>query len=83
MVRDARVVFFKDCTRSTVSAKLIDGPGHRSGQLSQSIPGCDFADTVNQAKPLVVLNQGQTRADDICQHKFDEAIELLASAPNA
>ena len=35
--------------------------------------------TVSQAKPLVVLNQGQTRADDICQHKFDEApFELLA-----
>lgn len=38
---------------------------------------CRYA--VNQAKPLVVLNQGQTRADDICQHKFDEApFELLA-----
>lgn len=38
---------------------------------------CKYA--VSQAKPLVVLNQGQTRADDICQHKFDEApFELLA-----
>ena len=35
--------------------------------------------TVSQSKPLVVLNQGQTRADDICQYKFDEApFELLA-----
>ena len=29
---------------------------------------CRYA--VDQGKPLIILNQGQTRADDICTHKF-------------
>ena len=31
---------------------------------------CRYA--VDQGKPLIILNQGQTRADDICTHKFSE-----------
>ena len=31
---------------------------------------CRYA--VDQGKPLIILNQGQTRADDICAHKFSE-----------
>ena len=35
--------------------------------------------TVDQGKPLVILNQGQTRADDICTHKFSrKPFELMA-----
>ena len=29
---------------------------------------CRYA--VDQGKPLIILNQGQTRADDLCTHKF-------------
>jgi NAD-dependent SIR2 family protein deacetylase len=32
---------------------------------------CRYA--VDQGKPLVILNQGQTRADDICTHKFSRS----------
>ncbi len=32
---------------------------------------CRYA--VDQGKPLVILNQGQTRADDLCTHKFSRA----------
>jgi hypothetical protein len=29
--------------------------------------------TVDQGKPLIILNQGQTRADDLCTHKFSSS----------
>ena len=32
---------------------------------------CRYA--VNQGKPLIILNQGQTRADDLCTHKFSHS----------
>jgi len=32
---------------------------------------CRYA--VDQGKPLIILNQGQTRADDLCTHKFSSA----------
>ena len=32
---------------------------------------CRYA--VNQEKPLIILNQGQTRADDLCTHKFSHS----------
>jgi NAD-dependent SIR2 family protein deacetylase len=38
---------------------------------------CRYA--TGKGKPLIILNQGHTRADDICQRKFDvEPFELLA-----
>ena len=32
---------------------------------------CRYA--VDQGKPLIILNQGQTRADDLCTHKFSSS----------
>jgi NAD-dependent SIR2 family protein deacetylase len=32
---------------------------------------CRYA--VNQGKPLIILNKGQTRADDLCTHKFSHS----------
>jgi NAD-dependent SIR2 family protein deacetylase len=38
---------------------------------------CRYA--TGKGKPLIILNQGHTRADDICQRKFDvEPFALLA-----
>ncbi len=38
---------------------------------------CRYA--VGKGKPLIILNQGHTRADDLCQQKFDiEPFSLLA-----
>jgi NAD-dependent SIR2 family protein deacetylase len=38
---------------------------------------CRYA--AEQGKPLIILNEGQTRADDLCWHKYDtEPFSLLA-----
>jgi NAD-dependent SIR2 family protein deacetylase len=31
---------------------------------------CRYA--IHQGKPLIILNVGQTRADELCLHKFDD-----------
>ena len=43
---------------------------------------CRYA--VDQGKPLIILNQGQTRADDLCTHKFSsEPFTLMAECADA
>jgi len=43
---------------------------------------CRYA--VDQEKPLIILNQGETRADDFCTHKFSDApFALMAECADA
>ena len=40
--------------------------------------------TVGQGKPLIILNQGQTRADDLCTSKFSSSpFTLMAQCADA
>ena len=40
--------------------------------------------TVGQGKPLIILNQGQTRADDLCTRKFSSSpFTLMAQCADA
>ena len=40
--------------------------------------------TIDQGKPLIILNQGQTRADDLCTRKFsDTPFTLMAECADA
>ena len=40
--------------------------------------------TVDQGKPLIILNQGQTRADDLCTRKFSSApFKLMTECADA
>ena len=43
---------------------------------------CRYA--VDQGRPLIILNQGQTRADDFCTRKFsDTPFALMAQCADA